>query len=307
MKYILSFAFFLMFQYVKAKDIIYQNMEQSWELTDVLSNKEYTVITCDITFLTNKAGCMDAHTYDKKGSSIYIFGDFGRLYLIESRFEGEYNPWEMYSGHYEWSYYRSSQKGKVAHARFYFPRIPAGIREIGWHFDGGWADESAPSDKYRTPKFDVNSIPLADNDNSTPQTGWTEQKLKDYWQTNSPSPLEGIYNFIGTSNIQFWGTYRHRLAVMKDGNSYLVIYLHGSSENVWTEGELKGVFSPTATKGVYHVDKWFLDNKMLSYSDFYIKYYGGGITLYDVKSSVETIFMKQFPTLDLEEWKTRNL
>jgi hypothetical protein len=90
---------------------------------------------------------MDAHTYDKKNSSIYIYGDFGRKNIATSVFEGDYEPWEMYPGHYEWNYFRKRQQGKVAHAVFYFPRIPAGVTEICWHFDGGWADEHSPADE----------------------------------------------------------------------------------------------------------------------------------------------------------------
>lgn len=300
-KYFLTLVIVLYGFSVQAGEIIFQDKKQKWELTGVQSNDDFTVIMCDITFLNNSAGCMDAHTYDKRGSSIYIYGSFGRKNLIESQFEGHYKAWEMYPGHLEWNYYRAFQKGQVAHAKFFFARVPAGITTIGWHFDGGWADESAPSDKYRTPCFDASSIKLIGNTNPTPQTGWTERKLKDYWQEHRPSPMEGIFNFISTSNTRYWGPMRHRLAVKKDGDSYQLIYLHGSNESIWTEGELKGVFTPTSTKGVYHVDQWYMDNKMLSNADFYLEYNARKMTLYDSRSYVETHFMKLFPAYDVDE------
>ena len=286
---------------ITAGEIIFANKEQQWELTDVRSNDDYTAIFCDITILSNRAGCMDAHTYDKRGSSIYIWGEFGRKNIVASVFEGNYEPWEMYPGHYEWNYFRKRQKGRVAHAVFYFPRVPAGVTAIGWHFDGGWADESAPSDKYRSPNFEVKRIEIKSNTNPTPHTGWTERTLKAYWAEHRPAPMEGIFNFISTSNVQYWGNVRHRLAVKKDGESYQIIYLHGSNETVWKEGELKGVFSPTTTKGIYKVDEWFLDNKTPSTADFYLEYNARRMTLYDALSYVETHFMKLYPAYDVEE------
>ena len=219
-------CFFFNISDLLAKNVIYSNKEQQWELTNVVSNDDYTIITCDITILKNKAGCMDAHTYDKRNATIYIFGRFGRIQLIESQFYGDYQPWEMYPGYYAWNYFTKRQKGKVVHARFVFPRVPAGVSMIGWHFDGGWADEAAPSDKYRSPVFEVNDIKMNNNVNTTPKTGWTERKLKEYWQNHRPVPMEGIFNFLSTSNIPFWGNVRHKLAVKKDGTSYQVIYLN---------------------------------------------------------------------------------
>ena len=207
----------------------------------------------------------------------------------------------MYPGHEEWNYFAKRQKGKVAHAIFYFPRIPAGVKAIGWHYDGGWADESAPSDKYRCPKFEVNPIELKHNVNPTPQTGWSERKLKEYWSEHRPAPMEGIFNFLSTSNSVYWGNSRHRLAVKKDGDQYQVIYLHGSNETIWSEGELKGIFSPTTSKGIYKVDKWYIDNKMLSSGDLYIEYDARKMTIYDNVAYVETHFMKLYPAYDVDE------
>lgn len=207
----------------------------------------------------------------------------------------------MYPGHFMWNYFKGMQKNKVAHAIFYFPRVPAGVSVIGWHFDGGWADESAPSDKYHTPCFEVKRIAIVNNGNSTPQTGWSERKLKEYWSEHRLAPMEGIFDFLSITNSVYWGNVHHRLAIKKDGEQYQLIYLHGSNENVWNEGELKAVFSPTTSKGIYKVDKWFLENKMLATSDLYIEYNARKMTVYDNTAHVETQFMKLFPAYDVDE------
>ncbi len=284
-----------------ARRTIFADDRQRWEIVEVQSNNELTAIICEVTFMSSRAGCMDAHTYDKKNSSIYIYGDFGRKELVDSEFSGDYKPWEMYPGHYEWNYFRGLQEGKKATAVFYFPRIPAGVQKIHWHFDGGWADRSAPSRKYRSPRFEVYNIEIQNNVNTTPPTGWNERKLKAYWSEHKLVPIEGIYSFFSTSNTAYWGTARHRLAIKKDGDQYQIIYLHGSNESIWKEGEIKAIFTPTTSKGVYRVDAWYLDNKMVSTNELYLEYNSRKITIYDVSSNVETHFMKLFPAYDVEE------
>lgn len=284
-----------------ARKTIFSDNRQRWDIIEIRSNNDFTALVCEVTFMSNRAGCMDAHTYDKKNSSIYIYGDFGRKELIASEFYGDYKPWEMYQGHYEWNYYRGFQEGKKATAIFYFTRIPAGVKYFNWHFDGGSADPSAPSRKYRTPRFDAYNIEIIDNTNPTPSTGWNERKLKEYWNEHRLSPIEGIYNFFQTSNTRYWGTIRHRLAIKKDGEQYQIIYLHGSNEAIWTEGEVKAMFTPTTSKGVYKIDMWYLDNKTLSTNDLYLEYNNRKVTIYDISSQVETSFMKLFPAYDVDE------
>ena len=300
-RFFLILALFIVFTSSFARRTIFSDSRQQWDIVDIRSNNDYTAIICEVTFLSNRAGCMDAHTYDKRNSSIYIYGNFGKKELIASEFNGDYKPWEMYQGRYEWNYFRGYQKGKKATATFYFTRIPAGIKTFNWHFDGGWADRTAPSRKYRTPKFDVYNIEVQDNVNPTSSTGWSERKLKEYWKAHKLAPIEGIYSFLSTSNTTYWGTIRHRLAIKKDGEQYQIIYLHGSNEYIWSEGEIKAIFSPTTSKGVYKVDMWYLDNKTLSPSELYIEYNNRKITIYDATSCVETHFMKLFPAYDVEE------
>ena len=72
--------------------IIFRNKDQRWDLVSIVNTADYTAIHCDITILNNRAGCFDAHLYDKRNSSIYIDGAFGRYNIYKSTFEGNYKP-----------------------------------------------------------------------------------------------------------------------------------------------------------------------------------------------------------------------
>ena len=291
-------AFYLFFCLQIQSQMVFENEDQRWVITDIASNDDYTAIFCDITILNKKPGCFDVHKLDKK-ASIYISGDFGIHKLIESEYEGYYKPWNRY-GITNWNYYMNGNKDKVVHAIFYFARIPAGITSIKWHFYGGIGNADFKKSYYQCPSFIVNNLEVKKNQNTTPQTSYTEEKLRKYWNNSPAAPIEGIYNFISTSNPQYWGENRHRLAVVKEKETYKVVYLQGSNQAVWKEGELKGTFTATTTPGLYKVNSWYMENKMLSKADFYLEYHDKKITLYDTKNYVETIFMKLYPENDIE-------
>lgn len=281
--------------------VVFEDSQQRWKITAVESNENYTVIFCDITILTNKAGCFEAHEYDRDGCSIYISGPFGRLKMVEASYKGDYTPWHRYEGNINWNYYEKFCKDKVAHAMFYFPRIPAGIQTINWHFNGGEANPSAECDEFVCAQFDVKNLNVPNNPITTQQTDWTESKLRTYWSEHKPTPIEGIYSFIQASDKYYWGNLRHRLAIIKSDGQYQILYLDGANNKVWHAGEVKGILMPTTTAGAYKVEKWFLENKMPSTSDFYVDYRGGFITLLDAKYNVETQFMKLFPENDISD------
>ena len=133
------------------------------------------------------------------------------------------------------------------------------------------------------------------------QTNWTEYKLRDYWSTHTPSAIEGIYTFFTTSDFRWWGPIRHRIAVKKEGDDYYIIYLAGANDKVWKAGETKGIFNLTTTAGLYKVRDWYIETKMLSGNDFYVKYDKHYLTLYDSYSGVETIFAKLYPEEDVDK------
>lgn len=295
---VLSLIFtFLTIHYVYAQ-VVFENEGQRWEVNRITSNNDVTAIFCDITILENRSGCFDAHKYDRKGAEIYISGDFGRLKLIESYFDGDYRPWNRYEGLVYWNYYRSGSMGKIAHAMFVFPRIPVGVKSITWHFRGGTANKEGTRKNYSCPTFHAN-LNVQDNTDNNASTDWTEEKLCAYWHEHTPLPVEGIYSFVGTSNPTYWGTTRHRIAVIHSGNTYQAIYLGGANESVWHAGDIKATFSPTTTKGLYKVNEWLLENKTKSPADFYLEYDAKYITLYDSKYYVETRFIKLYPEHDI--------
>lgn len=279
--------------------MVFENKDQRWNVTGIASNEDYTAIFCDITILNNKPGCFDAHELDEN-ASIYISGAFGKYKLVQSEYEGYYKPWNRYYKVTYWNYYIKKNKNKVVHATFYFPRVPAGITNIKWHFHGGVGHSDFKRHNYQCPSFIANNLEIPQNKNTTPQTSYTEEKLRKFWGNAPASPIEGIYNFIATSNPTYWGSNRHKLAIVKEKEIYKIIYLQGSNSSVWKEGELKGTFTATTTPGLYKIDSWYLDNKMLSKADFYLEYHDKKIRLYDAKNYVETSFMKLYPENDIE-------
>lgn len=299
MKKILFLIYCLFFFLQIHAQMVFENKDQRWNITGVASNDDYTAIFCDITILNNKPGCFDAHELDEN-ASIYISGAFGTYKLVQSNYEGYYKPWNRYYKVTYWNYYTKGNKNKVVHAIFYFPRVPAGITNIKLHFNGGVGNSDFKKPNYQCPSFIVNNLEIPQNKNTTPQTSYTEAKLRKFWNNSPAAPIEGIYNFISTSNTQYWGNNRHRLAIVKEKEIYKVIYLQGSNQAVWKEGEIKGTFTATTTPGLYKINSWFLENKMQSKADFYLEYHDKKITLYDTKNYVETIFMKLYPENDID-------
>lgn len=299
MKRLLFLIYFLSCACYLQAQTVFENKDQRWNITGIASNNDYTAIFCDITILNNKAGCFDAHELDEN-ALIYISGAFGKYKLVQSEYEGYYKPWNRYYKVTYWNYYVKKNKNKVVHATFYFPRVPAGIANIKWHFHGGVGNYDFKRKNYKCPSFIVNNLEVPQNQNTTPQTSYTEEHLRNFWNNSPSAPIEGVYNFISTSNTTYWGSNRHRIAIVKEKETYKVIYLQGSNPAVWKEGELKGTFTATTTPGLYKVNSWHLENKMPSNADFYLEYHDKQIRLYDTKNYVETIFMKLYPENDIE-------
>ena len=302
MRKLLLFLFGILsaFSYVEAKTVFYSE-DQCWKITDIKSNEHYTAVYCDVHILSSSAGCIEAHK-DDKSANICLYGDWGQSKLVEVEYSGDYKPYSFVKGYLpEMNYYTRNNRGKVVNVVFYFTRIPAGVGSIHWYCDGGYALSAAPCGRYHCPKFDAKNIEVTDNPNSTIQTSYTEEKLKEVWLNRKCAPMEGVYSFLATTSHVFWGYNRHTLAVIKDGANYKIVYIKGSNTTVWKEGELKGTLTPTNTKGVYKVTSWFIENKMPTTADFYVEHNGNYITLHDAKTGVETQFMKLYPENDLSE------
>ena len=56
--------------------VIFTGSDQRWEITGIDLEPQYMAISCDITILSKKAGCFDAHEYDKDAR----FEEYLKLY-----------------------------------------------------------------------------------------------------------------------------------------------------------------------------------------------------------------------------------
>lgn len=246
---------------------------QTWQLTGIAHNDQYTGLFFRITITKNQEGWF---SFPK---DIYISGAFGTYYPIAMTVsEQEHELGKPY-------YYTKGNKGKGADVLLYFPRVPAGITSIN----------------YCEPKFiRWDNIPIADNPDPCEKTNWTDATLRAHWNESKCLPIEGIYYFTTTNSKEWWGDIKHTLAIIKDDYQYKVIYLRGSNPGVWREGDLKATFVPTATRGLYKATSWFMENK-INNEDFYLKFTEGYMSIYENTSNVTADFLKLYPAVDENE------
>ncbi len=85
-------------------------------------------------------------------------------------------------------------------------------------------------------------------------TVWTEPLLNEYFESQPPFP-EGYWmvydRALDESLLRMGGDYR--MAIVKDNDRYLIIYLSGATVNAtaWRPGMVKGYLYPTPFDGVY--------------------------------------------------------
>lgn len=241
-----------------------------WELKDIVSDEHFTVVHLRFTLTNNKYGGFYFP------DNIYISGSFGKLEAINLYINSKQHAFNT-----NWTYY-SGNKGKGAPVAVVFPRIPAGVESIS----------------YVEPQFiEWANIPILDNEDTVEKSGWTEESLRNYWANKGCTPIEGIYYFTNTNNKDWWGNIKHTLAIVKEGYQYKLIYIRGSNPKVWHEGDVKAVFIATATKGLYKVTSWYMENRMLN-EDFYISFNNGFMSIYENTSSTSAEFLKLFPAVD---------
>lgn len=113
-------------------------------------------------------------------------------------------------------------------------------------------------------------------------TRWTLEKLKRYYADHKENlaPIEGIYERVRLSLEDITGG-KYTIGVLKDSDSdrYMVIYLSGAKNAAdWKIGEVKALFSNTATNGFYSVD-WISRDKSL-YEDVYCNIDDLGFSVY---------------------------
>ena len=245
----------------------YTGYYQTWTLSDIILNKDYTAIQIRITINNNLGGWFSFP------ESIYISGDWGRLSPI-GLYVGD-DQWQL-GKHYS---YNKKNKGKGATCTLFFPRIPAGVSSLN----------------YVEPNYITwRNITIKDNPD-TEHTDYTQVILKEVWAERGVNAIEGIYHFVSTDDKKWWGESKHTLAVIKTNDEYEMIYLKGANEAIWREGDLKARFIPTAAGGLYKATTWLMDNKMEN-DNFYLKFDNQGLYIYETDKNISAEFIKLFPS-----------
>lgn len=135
-----------------------------------------------------------------------------------------------------------------------------------------------------------NSLTISKN-----KTKWSIKSLKNYFDNNEISKLEGIYEKYGYSNSG--NVANRKIAVVKDQNNFDVIYLAGNNNYAeWTEGELKGTFKETSISDFYKVN-WIMNDRSVN-DEVYLTAKKLNILEFDFLSSglnYKTEYLKMYP------------
>lgn len=91
-------------------------------------------------------------------------------------------------------------------------------------------------------------------------TGWTESNLKEHFINKGNDAIEGIYE----NSFETKENPKYKLGVIKENDSYKVIYLSGATNYLdWEEGELKARLIQTATANLFKTE-WLMGNKKVN-------------------------------------------
>lgn len=299
--------------YKAATDVDYSNSvyhgnKQDWKIEGMSHNETYTIIYIDITITSNGSGAILGQYCGGTGRDpqITIEGPSFKYNYISSKASlrttykgakrGGYTYWDGV-------WYSSGNKGEHAYLTLYFPRIPVGLKNLRLSVLGGKCGDCAPNPldgKYECESFGGN-IPVSNNEDKIEKTGWKESSLRSYWTENRCEYIEGIYCFASTTNIKWWGPYKHNFAVKKEKGEYKLIYLKGGLKEIWNEGDLKAKFTATGTPGLYKVTEWYMESKLPWGGDFYIAFDNTTMKIYENTADVNTTFLKLFPAYDMSE------
>lgn len=257
-------------EYADFSNFCVSNNIMACQLVGIAHDETYSALYFRITLNTNKDGAL---WFPK---NIYISGAFGSFYPVRLIINAQEYGLEQPYRYAKWN------KGKGADCILFFPRIPAGISSINYCYPNyiNWTN-----------------IPVPDNPDPSEHTQWTESNLRSYWSNNQCLPIEGIYYFTTTNDKEWWGNSKHTLAVKRDGYQYKIIYLNGSNPGVWDEGDVKAVFVPTATLGLYKATTWLMENK-INNEDFYLRFNEGSMSIYENTSNITADFLKLYPAID---------
>jgi len=177
--------------------------------------------------------------------------------------------------------YTWGDKGKTNYLRLYFSRIPPGIQKVDIIINPKESDQ-----------YNWLGVVIKNPDNH-PKTVWTEKSLKEEWDKNGCSPIEGIYE----NTVQSIQTPKYKLALKKDGSNYSLIYLSGADFTTWKIGDIKALLAETATPLLFKV-KWFMINKAPN-ENLYITFAEGSMNVIWTDKSASNpneFYLKLYPT-----------
>ena len=168
--------------------------------------------------------------------------------------------------------YKINEKGRdFYYFELHFDRLPYGcenvyIRELA---DGG---------------FEWVGIQINNPYPNVPNIGLNEIELKRKID-NQNDGIVGIYEGFSEN--------KYKLACIKDGNEYKLIYLGGSEIlKQWRLGDVKAVLRTSATPGFFKVN-WYMADKTIN-TDAYAMFEGGSMKI--VIDGDENGYLKMYPT-----------
>jgi S1-C subfamily serine protease len=241
-----------------------ETFTNSTEITAIHIYEQVTVVSLRFTSWTNDTRIsITSETYIKdcyNGNNTYKIGQFQDNELDKI--------------------YNLGPKGKEWNFTLVFPRIAPGIENIDLKipFEGG--------------SYEWKGIRIS-NPDIHPKTSWTEKKLKEEWDENGFSPIEGLYENINETKQMP----KYKLAVKKVSDGYNVIYLTGADFSTWKTGDIKAYLTETATPTIFKV-KWYMGNKAPN-ENLYMTFEHGSMKIIwtDKRmSDGEQLFLKLYPT-----------
>lgn len=96
--------------------------------------------------------------------------------------------------------------------------------------------------------------------------------------------IVGIYESVGQDNLT--------LGVIKNGDSYVVIYMSGGTDDCWEFGHKKAELRPSATPGLFK-GIWWYGRNFYEKSDYVFAF--DGVTMKMVSSDGNQMFLKMYP------------
>jgi S1-C subfamily serine protease len=137
----------------------------------------------------------------------------------------------------------------------------------------------------------INSKKLNSRIANHPKTDWTDSKFKKYFEGEAIEAIEGIYE----NSFKKENSYKYKVGVKLINGLYHIIYLSGSENSYWNEGDIKAVLQPTATKYFFKAN-WYMADKSKN-EELFISFEKGlmNINWGDGKAN---LYIKLLPTSD---------